>query len=48
VPIKPGFENLRIVWGTINGHVRILSCRRYDRATDSSVDVPPDSLGIQG
>jgi hypothetical protein len=47
VPIKPGFENLRIVWGTFNGHVRILSCRRYDRATDRSVDVPPDSLGIQ-
>jgi hypothetical protein len=47
VPIKPGFENLRIVWGTFTGHVRIVSCRRYDRATDSSVDVAPDSLGIQ-
>lgn len=47
VQVKPGLENVRIVWGTFNGHVRILSCRRYDRATDSFVDVPPDSLGIQ-
>jgi hypothetical protein len=47
VPVKPGFENVHIVWGTIDGHVRILSCRRYVRATDSFVDVPPDSLGMQ-
>jgi hypothetical protein len=47
VPVKPGFENLHITWGTIDGHVRITSCRRYDRATDSFVDILPDSLGIE-
>jgi hypothetical protein len=47
MPIKSGLENVRIVWGTFNGHVRIVSCRRYDRATDSFVDVAPDSLCIQ-
>jgi hypothetical protein len=47
VPVKPGLENVHIVWGTLNGQVRILSCRRYDRATDGFVDVPTDSLGIQ-
>jgi hypothetical protein len=47
VPVKPEFDNLHITRGTIDGHVRIISCRRYDRATDSFVDVPPDSLGIE-
>jgi hypothetical protein len=47
VPVKPGFEHLHVMWGTADGQVRILSCRRYVRATDSFVDVPPDSPDIQ-
>jgi hypothetical protein len=47
VPVKPGFENLHIMWGTVDGQVRILSCRRYIRASDSFVDVPPDSPDVQ-
>jgi hypothetical protein len=47
VPIKPGFENLRIVWREVEGRVRIVLCRRYDRAADTLVDVDPKSLGIE-
>jgi hypothetical protein len=49
VSIKPGFENLHLVRtvGPEPGRFPIISCRRYIRATDSFVDVPPDSLGIQ-
>jgi hypothetical protein len=45
VPVKPALENIHIVWGSFNENVGILSCRRYDRATNSFVDVSPDSLG---
>jgi hypothetical protein len=49
VPIRPGFENLHLVRtvGPEPGRFPIISCRRYIRETDSFVDVPPDSLGIQ-
>jgi hypothetical protein len=47
VPVKAGRENLRIVGRLVNGRIRIASCRRYDRATDSFSDVDPKSLGIE-
>jgi hypothetical protein len=47
VPIKPGFENVRIVRRIVEGRVRIIFCRRYDRASDTLVDVDPKSLGIE-
>jgi hypothetical protein len=47
VPIKPGRENLRIVGRLVEDRIRIVSCRRYDRDTDSFVDVDPKSLGIE-
>jgi hypothetical protein len=47
VPIKPRFENLRIVRRMLEGQVQIISCRRYDRAGDTFVDVDPKSLGIE-
>jgi hypothetical protein len=47
VPIKPGFENLRIVRRIVEGRVQVISCRRYDRAGDTFVDVDPKSLGIE-
>ena len=46
VPIKPGFENLRIDRRIVEGRVQIIFCRRYDRAGDTFVDVDPKSLGI--
>jgi hypothetical protein len=45
-PIRPGFENLRIVRQVVEGRVRIIFCQRYDRAADALVDVDPKSLGI--
>jgi hypothetical protein len=45
-PVKPGFENIRIVRRIVRGQVRILSCRRYERATDSFADISPDSIGL--
>jgi hypothetical protein len=47
VAVRSGRENLHIV-RTINaGQIQIKSCRRYDRETDSFVDVDPKSLGIE-
>jgi|GWRWMinimDraft_10_1066017.scaffolds.fasta_scaffold00220_3 hypothetical protein len=48
VPIKPGHENLHIVWKFVPGQFRIVSCRRYIRDSDSFVDVDPKSIGIEG
>jgi hypothetical protein len=47
VPVRPGFENLRIVRRMVEGRVQIISCRRYDRSTDAFVDVDPSSLRIE-
>jgi hypothetical protein len=47
VPVLPGWENVHLVRGTRNGNFAILQCRRYDRETDSFVDVDPSDLGIE-
>jgi hypothetical protein len=47
VPVRPGHENLHVVRGVVEGRVRIVSCRRYDRDADAFVDVEPGSLGIE-
>ncbi|WP_244561282.1 hypothetical protein [Bradyrhizobium canariense] len=46
VPVSPGWENIRIVRHVKAGKVRTVSCRRYDRATDTLIDVPPSALGL--
>jgi len=48
VPVRPGFENLHIVRVIVEGEARILACRRYDRDTDTFVDVDPAILGKDG
>lgn len=45
VPVRPGFENLHIVRVVVDGEVRVVACRRYDRDTDTFVDVDPAILG---
>jgi hypothetical protein len=40
------FENVHIMERTVGGTREVL-CRRYDRATDSFIAVPPGSLGIE-
>jgi hypothetical protein len=47
VEIRPGWENIHIIHRLHDGHFRILSCRRYDRDSDSFDDVPPLALGIK-
>jgi hypothetical protein len=47
VPIQAGWENLHLVRGYRDGKIAIIVCRRYDRETDSFVDVDPQSLGIE-
>jgi hypothetical protein len=47
VEIRPGRENLHIVRTVDAGGIRILSCRRYVRETDTFADVDPQSLGIE-
>jgi hypothetical protein len=47
LPVKAGRENLRIVGRLIGERLRVVSCKRYDRETDSFADVDPKSLGIE-
>ncbi len=47
VPVVPGRENLRVVGRLVEDRLRIVSCRRYDRETDSFTDVDPASVGIE-
>jgi hypothetical protein len=46
VEIRPGFENVHIEERFV-GDRRVVRCRRYDRKTDSFIDVDPRSLGIE-
>jgi hypothetical protein len=47
VEIRPGFENIHIEERFV-GDRRVVRCRRYDRETDSFIDVDPSSLKIEG
>jgi hypothetical protein len=40
VPTTPGWENLVVKEGFVDGRFRVTSCRRYDRAKDRFVDAP--------
>ncbi len=40
-------NTVRVVRGTIDGRLQVLSCRQYDRDCDCFVDVRPDSLQIR-
>jgi hypothetical protein len=46
VEIRPGFENIHIEERFV-GDRRVVRCRRYDRETDSFIDVDPSSLGVE-
>jgi hypothetical protein len=46
VLIEPGWENIHLTRGVRGGKTTTLVCVRYERATDSFVDVDPKSLGI--
>lgn len=46
VEIKPGLENIHVVQRIV-GKRREVTCRRYDRATASFIDVDPGSLGLE-
>jgi hypothetical protein len=45
VEVRAGFENIYI--DERSGDRREIRCRRYDRGTDSFVDVDPATLGIE-
>jgi hypothetical protein len=47
VPVRPGCENVHVVRQVVEGHVRIVSCRQYNRDADAFLDVDPQSLGIK-
>ncbi|WP_426532969.1 hypothetical protein [Bradyrhizobium sp. McL0615] len=44
---RPGFENLHIVRQFAAGRMNAITCRRYNRETDSFTDVDPSELGIE-
>jgi hypothetical protein len=46
VEIRPGLQNVHIV-ERIVGKRREVTCRRYDRVTDSFIEVDPGTLGIE-
>jgi hypothetical protein len=47
VEVKPCLQNLHLVQRTVQGGAKVISCCRYDRATDAFIDVSPHSLGIE-
>jgi hypothetical protein len=47
VVVNPGLRNLHLMQGIGQGGVRSISGRRYDRSTDTFIDVSPDSLKIE-
>jgi hypothetical protein len=47
VAVRPGWENIHIARSLKDGKVRIISCVRYIRETDTFEEVPPFSLGIK-
>jgi hypothetical protein len=47
VELTPGLENAHIAQRIVDGRFRGISCCRYDRATDTFIDLLPDALGIE-
>lgn len=47
VPVRAGWDNLLVVWRVQDGKLRVASCRRYDRETDSFTDVDPSELDTE-
>jgi hypothetical protein len=47
VETRLGFDNIHVVYRVIDGRLRTVACRRYDRDGDRLVDVDPGSLGIE-
>ena len=46
IPVRPGFEHLRIEHTVVGGR-QVVSYQRYDRETDSFSDIDPKSLGVE-
>jgi hypothetical protein len=46
VEIRPGFENIHIEERFVGGR-HVVRCRRYERETDSFIDVDPSALGVE-
>jgi hypothetical protein len=44
---RAGFDNVHIAHKIVDGRLRIVQCRRYDRKSDSFIDIDPISLGIE-
>jgi hypothetical protein len=44
---RAGFDNIHIVHQIVEGRLRVVRCRRYNRETDSFIDIDPTSLGIE-
>lgn len=47
VESRPGFENLHLIQVLVAGRVPAVRCARYDRATDTFVDVLASTLGTE-
>jgi hypothetical protein len=47
VEVQAGLENMHIVNTVSEGRLSTIACRRYDRLTDSFVDVDPAAFGLR-
>jgi hypothetical protein len=47
VELIPGLENAHIVPRTVEGQFRGITCCRYDRGTDTFIDMLPDARGFE-
>jgi hypothetical protein len=46
VQIRPGWQNVELIRVVTGGHLRVDRARRYDRASDSFVDIDPATLEV--
>jgi hypothetical protein len=47
VKVRAGLENIHIVRGSQDGRAGILMCGRYDRDSDTFIQVAPSALGLE-
>jgi hypothetical protein len=44
VPVRPGWDGVELIRVVTGGHLRINRARRYDRLSDSFIDIDPATL----
>lgn len=46
VPVRPGWDNVELLMVVSGGHLKVSRARRYDRLTDTFIDIDPSTLEV--